>query len=1227
MATPLFEQLHVSGLWFLESAEAVTASLVPFTGATGSAAGVQGLVPAPPITTTNPRFLSDAGTWQLLNLSGIAVTSFNGRTGAVVPQSGDYSAAQVGAVALSSVNQPNGVVGIDASGNSVVATNLSIHGVSYSWPTANASGQLTNNGTGTLTFVPCLTVAQLGQPLGPASLDASGKLLAAQTPAIAISDTFVVSSQAAMLSLTAQTGDVAVRTDISTTFILQGATPGTLSNWVALQSPETGVASFNGRVGTVVPMTGDYTAAQITGLAAIASSGSASDLITGTISTSRLGVIGGLVAGTYANAAVTVDVYGRVTAIATGASFTFREIQYATAGQTDFTLTTMTTTNVAAYVDGAREDEFSTLSSTVVRFARPKTVGQKILFEQGGLTGLTYVPNSSLAAMASGTIKGNALGGASSPQDLTGAQVAALLPTFTTSANGLVPAPVSSTGKVLSDAGTWVTISISPFTTTTNGLVPAPGTSTGKVLSDAGTWVTNGSTSGTGTVQTIPMWATSTSLTDSIISQSNSSPHGLISITGDSDPFDPGGTVVQIGHGSIWAGGIITLAHDSGSGQTASLRYGSAVMGGNGLYLDGTIVSATGAVLGYVPTVPVVSYGEVALGSGVLSVGSNSTTTLVQVTIGDILSGNGLIQLPAGTDRTYGIAFGTDTFIYRASANLIQVQSTSGNGNFYVVDSTGACQAQVTASSTIGYFGTVSNSSVKIRTNATDAITIDTSQNISCGTPTGQHFVAASGGASGTTDGAAFKWVNAGTDMGYLGNKSAIVGVGAYSNTTVLYSVNQFEVYTAGAKAITVETNQNSTFSGFLTATKGILFPDNVTAYINGGRYSAGVPTFFIASTNAGAGNACGITIQTWDGTSSHNAVVVSSAGDSTFAGTVTANGGSATSVTTPAIFVKNDRTVTFYDSAAGVTNCGFLWCDSSNRMNIGAGNSTVITILPGGNVGIKISPVNGYGALQLPVSILQSGGISFAQDIFLYRISTQQVRLAPVSGYGEFDVSASTGETAYLYSTSADSGVGNSSALPFKIKTNSTTALTIDTSQNATFAGNVTMGRTSAISSTTLFGSASGTAGGACHIIYNSATAVMQIGNASAILGGTYDASAMVQSYSSLKFATNGASVALTIDTAQGLSLAAGLYLPVQNITAAAGTTTLDATANVVFINGSTTQTVKMPVGANGRIVRIYNNSTGTVTLQYNNGTGLSSLSSITRQTWIFSGSTWYQF
>lgn len=136
-----------------------------------------------------------------------------------------------------------------------------------------------------------------------------------------------------------------------------------------------------------------------------------------------------------------------------------------------------------------------------------------------------------------------------------------------------------------------------------------------------------------------------------------------------------------------------------------------------------------------------------------------------------------------------------------------------------------------------------------------------------------------------------------------------------------------------------------------------------------------------------------------------------------------------------------------------------------------------------------------------------------------------------------------------------------------------------------------------------------------------------MQIGNASAILGGTYDASAMVQSYSSLKFATNGASVALTIDTAQGLSLAAGLYLPVQNITAAAGTTTLDATANVVFINGSTTQTVKMPVGANGRIVRIYNNSTGTVTLQYNNGTGLSSLSSITRQTWIFSGSTWYQF
>jgi hypothetical protein len=53
-------------------------------------------------------------------------------------------------------------------------------------------------------------------------------------PPLAITDTFVVNSQAAMLALVAQRGDVAIRTDISQSFILAGDDPTILGNWAML---------------------------------------------------------------------------------------------------------------------------------------------------------------------------------------------------------------------------------------------------------------------------------------------------------------------------------------------------------------------------------------------------------------------------------------------------------------------------------------------------------------------------------------------------------------------------------------------------------------------------------------------------------------------------------------------------------------------------------------------------------------------------------------------------------------------------------------------------------------------------------------------------------------------------------------------------------------------------------------------------------------------------------
>ena len=99
---------------------------------------------------------------------------------------------------------------------------------------------------------------------GYAGLDASSKINPSQLPAIAITDTFVVASQAAMLALVAQTGDIAVRTDVEQTFILQGTDPSVLGDWVLLQTPTDAVASVFGRTGVVTAQSGDYTAAQVT---------------------------------------------------------------------------------------------------------------------------------------------------------------------------------------------------------------------------------------------------------------------------------------------------------------------------------------------------------------------------------------------------------------------------------------------------------------------------------------------------------------------------------------------------------------------------------------------------------------------------------------------------------------------------------------------------------------------------------------------------------------------------------------------------------------------------------------------------------------------------------------------------------------------------------------------------------------------------------------------------
>ena len=101
----------------------------------------------------------------------------------------------------------------------------------------------------------------VGVPNGVATLDGGGKVPTGQLPALAVTDVFPVASQAAMLALAAERGDVAIRSDTNTSWILSAEPASTLSNWLQLATPPDAVLSVNGQAGVVSLAASDVGAA------------------------------------------------------------------------------------------------------------------------------------------------------------------------------------------------------------------------------------------------------------------------------------------------------------------------------------------------------------------------------------------------------------------------------------------------------------------------------------------------------------------------------------------------------------------------------------------------------------------------------------------------------------------------------------------------------------------------------------------------------------------------------------------------------------------------------------------------------------------------------------------------------------------------------------------------------------------------------------------------------
>ncbi|QGZ17125.1 minor tail protein [Arthrobacter phage DrYang] len=86
--------------------------------------------------------------------------------------------------------------------------------------------------------------------------DITGTVPTAALPPLAVNDVFPVDSQAEMLALTAQRGDMAIRSDNGRSYVLSVDAPGTLANWKEVMAAGQ-VQSVAGKTGVVALVKGD----------------------------------------------------------------------------------------------------------------------------------------------------------------------------------------------------------------------------------------------------------------------------------------------------------------------------------------------------------------------------------------------------------------------------------------------------------------------------------------------------------------------------------------------------------------------------------------------------------------------------------------------------------------------------------------------------------------------------------------------------------------------------------------------------------------------------------------------------------------------------------------------------------------------------------------------------------------------------------------------------------
>lgn len=129
------------------------------------------------------------------------------------------------------------------------------------------------------------------------------------------------------------------------------------------------------------------------------------------------------------------------------------------------------------------------------------------------------------------------------------------------------------------------------------------------------------------------------------------------------------------------------------------------------------------------------------------------------------------------------------------------------------------------------------------------------------------------------------------------------------------------------------------------------------------------------------------------------------------------------------------------------------------------AGTTSLFSVVNNGHLLLGGLTTDGTGVLQFPTATTSAGGISFGTDMSIYRTAAGSTAFDAVGQASSGFFMRESGSNKLSVQTVSGAGfISTNTAASLTLQTNATPALTLDSSQNATFAQNITLQGTALI-------------------------------------------------------------------------------------------------------------------------------------------------------------------